>query len=115
MDNNPKTINTATPAQPLQPAQTPQVVQPTANVVQEPPSGNKKMIWIIAGLSVLILVIGALLYMAGGQKGTPSGQSSPKPTASPQSVETLEKDLNSTSLDDLDKEFSTVDQDLQGL
>lgn len=107
MDNNP----TQTPVSAADP-----VTQPAANIVQEPPKGNK-MLWITLGVVVLILVVGGVYwYITSGQKAAPTTvQPSPKPTASPQTVDTLEKDLNSVSLDDLDKEFSTVDTDFQGL
>ncbi|MEK7616627.1 MAG: hypothetical protein AAB414_01075 [Patescibacteria group bacterium] len=112
MDNNPNTqasINTS-------PAPQAAPVQPVTNVVQEPPSGgNKKMLWAILGLVVLILIVGGIYWYLGQGRGTSTpAKATPKPTAAT-SVDTLEKDLNSTSLDDLDKEFSSVDTDLQGL
>lgn len=108
MDNNPPNP-VPQPQQPVVPQ------QPVTNVVQESPKGNK-MLWIIVGLVVVILVVGGVYWYMGQQKGASTKtKASPKPTATTQSVDALEKDLNSTSLDDLDKEFSSVDTDLQGL
>lgn len=89
---------------------------PPASVIQEtpPPSGNNKMLLLIAGIVVLLLIIGGI-YWFMGRKNVTQPKATPKPTAQTQSVDSLEKDLNSTSLDDLDKEFSSVDTDLQGL
>lgn len=79
--------------------------------VEQPPTNNK-MLWLIGGVVVLILVMGGIYwYSSSQQKVTKTVQ----PTPTPQTVETLETDLNSLSLDDLEGEFSSVDSDLQGL
>lgn len=94
------------------------VQQPPTGVVPPQPAsnnnGNNKMLWIIIGLVVVILLVGGIYwYMTNQQKATTTTVSQPTPIS--ESVNTLEKDLNSTSLDDLDKEFSSVDTDLERL
>ena len=111
MDNNMNNPNPAT--NPVQAAQ-----QPSIGVVPPQPTssgnGNNKMLWIIIGLvAVTALVGGIYWYMTSQQKETTT--TVPKPSPISESVDSLEKDLNSTSLDDLDKEFSLVDTDLQAL
>lgn len=108
MDNNPKPVT-----DPVQAVQ-----QPPIGVVPPQPAsasnGNNKMLWIIIGLVVVILLVGGIYwYMTNQQKATQTTVSKPTPVS--QSVDSLEKDLNSTSLDDLDKEFVSVDTDLQRL
>ena len=107
-------MNNPNPAtNPVQAAQ-----QPSIGIVppQPAPSGNSnnKMLWIIIGLVVVTVLVGGIYwYMISQQKETTTAV--PKPTPTTESVDSLEKDLNSTSLDDLDNEFSSLDSDLQQL
>lgn len=98
------------PAQPVQPPP----AQPAA-ATPPPPGGSNKLLLAILGLALLIVIAGGIyLYVnQKGAKNTPS--TTAKPSTAPQTVDVLEKDLNATSLDDLEKEFSTVDSDLKGL
>lgn len=110
MDNNPNP--TPAPAN-----QTPQEPTPVANIVQEPPvsSGSNKM-WIIAIIVILILIVGGLYWYMNNQKTpAPTSQTIPSPVTSTQNVDSLDKDLNASTLDDVDKEFSSVDSDLGSL
>lgn len=119
MDNN----QTKQPTQPTQQAapSTPPAGrpasggQPATNTVQQtaPEGNNNKMIlWLVGGLAVVILVFGGIYFYLNSQKKT---QPQPTPTPSPQVQENLEKELNAIEVNDLDAEFSTVDQDLENL
>lgn len=119
MDNNPVSMPGVSPM-PQQP------VAPNPVVNMPPPEfpkqGSKKGPLIIIILLVLILAGGALLWFNGNQQKsaanpvTVSQVASPQPSASPaQTAESLQNDLNSSSLDDLDKQFSSVDTDLGSL
>ncbi len=107
MDNNP-VANT-----------TPVVPDPVANIVQQPPtpSGNNKMWLIVVAILVLILVVGGLYWYMNQQKAAQTAQVEPSPSASTvaQTADSLEQDLNSAPLDDVDKAFSSVATDLGSL
>ena len=103
MDNN-----NPNPTAGVPPVQQPQVT----NVAPEPtpPSGgNNKMTWIVTGAVILVLILGGIyLYMNNRQTKPPAAESEPVS----ENVDSIEKELNTTSLDDLDREFSSVDTDL---
>lgn len=105
MDND-KSLNTEknTPAAP-QPA--PTVMQAPQ---QAPTPAKGKTMWLIALLVIIILLIGATyLYQSSQQK-----VSQPSPTTTTSEV-SLESELNSINVEDIEGEFSAVDQDLQSL
>ena len=123
MDNN----NPSTPVNPVPPA-TPQATQPVQPASVTPPpapapltggNNNKMFIWLFLVLVIILVIGGAVLWYLGNTKpqdsSTTGTQSSPKHSPASQNVDSLERDLNSTALDDLDKEFSTVDTDLKEL
>lgn len=88
--------------------------QPAPVVMQAsspaPTPAKGKTIWLIGLLIVIILLIGATyLYQSGQQKTPPAS-----PAASPVEV-SLESELNSIRVEDIEREFSAVDQDLQSL
>lgn len=95
MDNNQKVLNT----------------QPDPLVSTQPPQGegNKMVLWFIAGLLVIILVVGGVYwYLSNKQKTPPTTQA---PTTKVE--ENLEKDLDSVNVEEVDT--SSVDSDLQSL
>lgn len=108
MDNNPNIqapVNTSPAA-------------PQAAPAQMVTNGGNKKLWFIVGLVivVLILVAGGIYWYITTQQKAPSTTKQPAPSPADQTnVDTLEKDLEASSLDDLDKEFVLVDTDLQGL
>lgn len=66
--------------------------------------------WLI-GLLMLVIV-----FIAGGYLYQNSQQKAAKPSPTPQTVEvSLESELNTVKIDDLEAEFSAVDQDLKNL
>ena len=99
MENNP-VLNT-------QAAPSPSVMQ-----VQSPPPaapGKGKTWWLIGLLVVIILLIGATYFYQSSQQKV-------QPKASPTTTEvSLESELNSINVEDIEGEFSAVDQDLQNL
>lgn len=104
MDND-KSLNTE--------KNTPAAPQPAPTVMQAPqqaPTPVKgKTMWLIVLLVVIILLIGATyLYQSNQQK-----VSQPSPTTT--SEVSLESELNSINVEDIEGEFSAVDQDLQSL
>ena len=107
-------MNNPNPAtNPVQAAQ-----QPSIGIVppQPAPSGNSnnKILWIIIGLVAVTVLVGGIYWNITNQQKAAT-TTVPKPTPTSESVNTLERDLNSTSLDDLDNEFSSLDSDLQQL
>lgn len=115
MDNN----QTNQPTQQTAPA-TPPVGQPASggqpptNIVQPASEGNnnKMILWLVGGLAVIILVFGGIYFYLNSQK---KPQPTPAPTSTPKAQENLESELNSVEVDNLDAEFTSVDQDLQNL
>lgn len=96
-----------------------QASQPTPNVVQPPPppakesgDSNKTMVWFVGGLVLVILVVGVIyLFLSSQQKS----QTAPTPSPKAAVEENLEQDLNAVNIEDIEDEFTTVDQDLQSL
>lgn len=88
--------------------------QPDPVVTQIPPAGgedNKMMLWAVVGLVLVILVVGGVyFYLNSQQKPSPTPSSD-----TPQTQENLENDLNAIKVEDMEKDFSSVDQDLQSL
>lgn len=73
---------------------------------------KSKTMWLIVGLVVIILLIaGIYLYQSRQQKVSQPLKTTPPATT----VDNLESDLNSINVGDVDSEFTSVDQDLQGL
>ena len=92
---------------------TPAVPPPAPTVMQAPPQpttpGKGKTMWLIGLLVVIILFIGATyFYQSSQQKVT-------QPTPEASTEVSLESELNSISVEDIEGEFSAVDQDLQNL
>lgn len=117
MDNNKQSLPPADaggqqpPVNPV-PSPAPQDTQPVQ------PAGNNRTFLLMLLVLIIILVIGGgvFWYISNMQKGSSTTSATATPRPSPtQNVDSLEKDLNSTSLEDLDKEFATVDADLKGL
>lgn len=92
----------------------PQVMQPAPGGIEQGPRSNesKMMLWLIGGLVVIIIVVGGIYFYLTGQqkKSQPKGVS---PT--PQVQENLENELNAINVEDIEQEFSSVDQDLETL
>lgn len=113
--NNPQqTGQQAGPGVPLQPT-----IDPPGTVTDQPKGGSGKGIWVIVSVVVLILAIGGVYWYKNSSQKTSGASSSTTNVAqnanTSQSVDSLDKDLNSTSLDDLDKQFTQVDTDLGSL
>lgn len=107
MDNN----QTNQPTQQPAPA-TPPVGQPVSGGQPASGNNNKMILWLVGGLAVIILVFGLIYFYLSSQK---KPQIKPTPTPSPQAQENLESELNSVDVNNLDTEFTTVDQDLENL
>lgn len=95
-------MNPTIPPIPVMPNPTP-VVQPA------PPTSNKKM-WLIGGGVLAIIVLLLIIWMMAGQKKV-----TPTPAPRERVEDTLEKELNSVSVEDIEADFQSVDQDLQDL
>ena len=108
MENNNPAPQT-TPSQPTM-QQNP---QPTA-----PSGGSKMFLWIILGLIVTILIIGGVYWYLNNQQSktdqanTSQTQSSAVPVKAESSLQT---DLNSIEIPDVDNQFATIDKDINSL
>ena len=111
MDNNPLTQSQT----PVQAAPQPQFVTPDPQTPKSEGGDSKKMIlYLVIGLLVIGgLVFGIYYYMSNQQKSTDTSQKEAPKQA--ESVDTLETEIDAVSVDDIDKEFSSVDSDLQSL
>lgn len=80
------------------------------NQVPEP-SSNKFVLMFVAGLVIIILLVGGIyLYLSRQQAPSEVG-----PTPTPVVQENLEDDLNSIDITSIDNDFTSVDSDLQQL
>lgn len=90
------------------------VPQPEPVVMQVPPTpapSKGKTMWLIIGLVIVLLVIAGIYLLQSRQKVSQSSKASPSPIV----TDSMERDLNSVDVGDLESEFSVVDQDLQNL
>lgn len=95
---------------------------PQTPIAPEPSSGdsNKMVIWLIVGLVIIIVIVGGIyFFLSSRQAATNTGttqqpvvQVTPQP---PDTVDALEKDLNTLNVESADSEFTSIDQDLQQL
>ncbi len=89
---------------------------PMQQVTQTPQlsSGNNKMIfWLITGLIITIMVVGAVYWYLNNQQ-TESLQQNKKPTPI-QADTVLQSDLDSIDVPDVDEQFPEVDKDINSL
>lgn len=90
------------------------VPQPEPVVMQVPPTPappKGKTMWLIVGLVIILLVIAGIYLLQSRQKVSQSPKASPSPAV----TDNLDQDLNSVVVEDLESEFTVVDQDLQNL
>mgnify|MGYP001558009829 CR=1 FL=1 len=98
--------------------QTPEVVQPTQNVVPPPKpavqseGNNKMMMWLVGGLVLVILVVGVIYLFLNSQQ---QKSQAPEPTPKAAVEENLEQELDAVNIEDVEGEFKSVDSDLQKL
>lgn len=124
MDNS----NTAAQTPPIQqPVQPP--VQPPAQPPVQPATvqagtpqpaksgGNKKILWLIIGLVVVILIIGVIYFIFSSQKTKQAADQKLKQTstATVKPADNLDKELDSIDIQTPDSDFTSVDSDLQNL
>lgn len=132
MDNN--------PAQPTSPAQsqpqlqaapaapTPPVQPPGQPPAQPAPaqagtplsaksSGNKKFLLLIIGLVLAVLIIGVIFFIFSSQKTKQPADRELKQTSTStvKPEDNLDKELDSIDIQTPDSDFTSLDQDLQGL
>lgn len=82
---------------------------PSAPPVSQPPASNKK-IWLIGGGILAIIALVLIVWMMGSQK-----KAAPAPEATVSVEDTLEKELNTVNVQDIEADLQSVDQDLQNL
>lgn len=120
VENNPLTQSQALENPPVQAvppqAQTqPQFVTPDPKMPKSEGGDSRKMIaYLVVGLLVIgVLVLGIYYFMSSQQKTPDTSQKgAPKQT---ESVDTLQTEIDTVSVDEVDKEFTSVDSDLQSL
>lgn len=91
-----------------QPVSAPVMPNP-APAIPPTPSGNKKM-WLIGGGVIAIIVLAAIVWLMSSQKKT-----APVPSSSISAEGSLDKELNTVNVEDIEADFQAVDTDLQGL
>ena len=93
-ENNPQTISPA----------------PTTPSSADGGGSGNKMAWIIGSLVVLILIAAGVFYYTSSKQ-----QEALQPSPSPKPAENLESELNKIQVEDVNREFSEVDKDLETL
>lgn len=121
-NNNPNPVQPMQQPQPVQQgAQT--LVSPQPNTTTPPPvasqqpEDNKKMIfWLIGGLVIVILLVGGIYWFLSRQQAESETAQQAQVTQAPiQTEPTLEEELGSVQIDEIEAEFSQVDNDLENL
>lgn len=113
MDNN-----NLTPQTPI--ANPPQPVIPQ-NPNPAPSPGNKMILWFVIGLVVVAGLVGGIyLYLsrqtASTEQITAKQQTIVQPKPSPEeTIDALDRDLNSVDAENPNTDFVSIDQDLQQL
>lgn len=107
----------ATAFQPTMADPSPNVVQqadPMPSIASDPPPGkNGKLIWMVAGLIILILILGGVYFYLTQYRTTTEPSPTPKPAASQQG--SMEDELNTLDVEAEGNDFQEVDKDLQSL
>lgn len=92
----------------------PQPVQPVMQAPQQDSSGSNKLVfWLITGLIITIMVVGAVYWYLSTQQ-TESQKQNSKPIPI-QADTVLESDLNTLDIQDIDAQFPEVDKDINSL
>lgn len=105
MDNNniPVSQNPIVPPAPL----------PAVPPVKE--EGNKMIVWLVGGLIAVIVVVGLIYWYLGSRSNKEVSKPLATPTPVTQKETSLEQDLDTVQVGDLDAEFSQLDKDLESL
>lgn len=117
MDNNNPSLQPQPAANiPLPQSPIPQTPLPAA----APESGDSKkiIIYFVVGIIVIALLIGGAYLFLSTQQSNTETQKQPIVEAKPKeqdTVDALDKDLESLEIANTDSDFSTVDEDLQQL
>lgn len=106
----PATPPTGTPAQ----GTNPPIVPGVAQAQTPPPGGSKKIMFVVVGLVLLIAIFAGVYWYMGQQANKTATQSQAVPSATPV-ADTIDSDLDAITVEELDADFATVDQDLQTL
>lgn len=73
------------------------------------------MVWsLVGGLVVIILVVAAIYFYLGQQKGLPPATPTPKPQAEA-GLDSLENEVSALIIEDIEGDFQSIDQDLNSL
>ncbi|MBI3103705.1 hypothetical protein HYZ05_02070 [Candidatus Daviesbacteria bacterium] len=116
MDNNNPTDQIV--KQPAPAAQNPVVPETPAPVPTAPPveEGKSKMIlWLIGGVIVVIIVVGGIYWYLSNQAAKQAAREVKAPQAVTREETSLETDLDTVQIGDIDSEFINIDQDLESL
>lgn len=93
--------------------------QPTPPQAEENKGSNKIVLWFVIGLVIVVMAVGGIyLFLSRQQAAAPklAPRSATTQTPKPSPAENLEADLNSIDVESgADKEFTSIDQDLQAL
>ena len=115
----------STPPTPMQPSPQPMGQQPVTLTDQNPQqmgnvsapedqrSSNKIILFVVTILVVIILAVGGYYFYMNSQATEQGAKETqlPQATVSP----TEEDELNAINIEEIDKEFTQVDQDIQSL
>lgn len=113
VDNNNPNPQPA-PNMAVDPQAKPQVAMDPNMSTKSGGSEKKMALWLIIGLVVIILAVGGIyFYLSSQQKNVESNLHVQPPKSA--NAQELESDLDSVNVEDVDKSFSGVDQDLQNL
>lgn len=89
-------------------------IQPSVQVPGASSGNNKMVLWLITGLIITILIVGAVYWYLSRQQTSPNQQISKEPTPIGESAK-LDSELNLIAIPEVDENFSEVDKDINSL
>lgn len=82
--------------------------------IKTAPASKKMILWLILGIAVIVLAAGGIYLYLSRQQTAKNLRTAVTQTPAPVQ-ENLEDELNAVDVENLDQDFSSVDQDLKQL
>ncbi len=98
--------------------QIPQInIPPQPSVQPAIGESNKMIFWLIGGLVVILLTVGGIYWFLSQQQLTSQQQPAAQETTETptDSIDNLDRELNSVDVQSADSELESIDEDLQNL
>lgn len=88
-------------------------MQPTVQIQQSEGGGNKAVFWLIIGLVITILLVGAVYWYLSNQQTKQGVSKEPNPIQTETAA--LQTDLDLIQIPEVGEDFAEIDKDLNSL